>query len=363
MAAAVASGSAAGPVGGVSAATIGAIAELLSSDRPVTIVCGRGNLAETADVTMDALGALLSAAPNAKVLSALRRGNVHGSFLTGLTPDNGLGTLDMLRAAADGAIDTLVLLGADPLADVPDRALVSRAFDAVTTIIAVDGFLTESSTRASVILPAALSGEIDGSFVNLEGRLSPLQAKITPPGQARSDWMIAVEVATALGHDLEVVTIDEIRTALSAANPAFAAVDWASLVSAGDGPLLDISGHDAPVFGDPVVAPAPDGYGLRLVVDRKLWDLGTLVQQSASLRGLPAPAEIEMAAADFDALGIADGSDVTVEWPHGSATLVARRVKGLPRGAARVPFRLPGVDAGAMIDAAAVASEIRVAVA
>ncbi len=269
----------------------------------------------------------------------------------------------MLRAAAEGSIDTLVLLGADPMADVPDRSLVARAFDAVDTIIAVDGFLTESSSRASVILPAALSGEADGSFVNLEGRLSPLHAKITPPGQARSDWMIAVEVAAALDHDLEVVTIDEIRAALSATIPAFAGVDWAGLSTSGDGPLLDISGHDAPDFGDPVVAPAPDGYGLRLVVDRKLWDLGTLVQQSTSLRGLPAPAEIELAAADFDALGIADGADVNIDWANGSATLPARRVDGLPRGAARLPFRLAGVDAGEMIDASAVASEIRVAVA
>ncbi len=86
VAAAIASGTAVGPVGGVSAAAIGSIAELLGSGRPVTIVCGRGNLAETADVTMDALGALLSAAPDAKVLSGLRRGNIHGSFVTGLTP-------------------------------------------------------------------------------------------------------------------------------------------------------------------------------------------------------------------------------------------------------------------------------------
>ncbi len=372
VAAAIASRSTGADVGGVSAADMARIAELLSSDRPVTIIAGRANLAESATVTMDALGALLSAAPNAKVLSGLRRGNVHGALVTGLAPDvgldgthlasPGLDTIGMLEAAAAGKLDTLVLLGADPLSDVPDRALVEKAFDAVTHIVSVDSFLTASSKRATVVLPAAMSGEVDGSFLNLEGRLSPLHSKVTPPGQARSDWMIATEVAMAVDHDLDVVTLDDIRTKLSSAIPAFSTVDWASFGVNGDGPLLDIGGHPAPEFGEAVVAPAPDGYGLRLVVDRKLWDLGTMVQQARSLSDLPAQAEIHLAAADFDVLGIADGDDVTVEWPSGSASLAARRDVGLPKGASRIPFRLPGLDAGRLIDSTAVVAELRVAV-
>ena len=362
VAAAVAAGNTGVAVGGVAPAQLAAIAELLGSGRPVTVVAGRGNLAESADVTVDALGELLSAAPDAKVLSGLRRGNVHGSFVTKLTPDAGLDTIAMLTAAAEGSIDTLLLLGADPLADVPDRSLVERAFDAVDTIIAVDGFITDSSSRATVVLPAALSGEVDGSFVNLEGRLSPLQAKVTPPGQAWADWMIAVEVATALGHDLEAVTLHDIRAMMSASGAPFAGVDWDGLASAGDGPLLDIGEHPAPGFGDPVAPPAPDGYGLRLVVDRKLWDQGTLVQKSASLAGLAEPARIHLAPSDFDALGIADGNDVTVEWSGGSVELAVARDVGLPRGACRIPFRLPSVDAGAMIDSGAVVADVRVTV-
>jgi anaerobic selenocysteine-containing dehydrogenase len=174
--------------------------------------------------------------------------------------------------------------------------------------------------------------------------------------------MIAVEVAAALGHDLGVVTIDEIRSQMSASIPAFADVDWPGLSSTGDGPLLAVGGHPAPEFGDPVVAPAPDGYGLRLVVDRKLWDLGTMVQHAVSLRDLAQPASIHIAASDFDALGIDDGADVTVEWSAGSATMAAHRDRGLPKGASRVPFRLPGLDAGQIIDSAALVTDIRVAV-
>ena len=66
--------------------------------------------------------------PGAKVLPALRRGNVVGALQLGLTPSaGGLDATGILTAAADGRIDLLVLLGADPLDDFPDADLARRA--------------------------------------------------------------------------------------------------------------------------------------------------------------------------------------------------------------------------------------------
>ena len=88
----------------------------------------------------------------------------------------GLDTTGILRSAVNGTLDTLVLLGADPLADFPDSKLAAAAFERVGTVISVDTFMTASTSRADVVLPAAMFGEVDGSFLNLEGRLSPVQA-------------------------------------------------------------------------------------------------------------------------------------------------------------------------------------------
>ncbi len=94
----------------------------------VVIVAGRPNLAEPAEATVAALQALLGGIPSATVLPALRRGNVVGALSVGLAPArddrDGLATL---RAAADGKIDLLVLLGADPINDCPDADLARRA--------------------------------------------------------------------------------------------------------------------------------------------------------------------------------------------------------------------------------------------
>src|SRR6202521_4067454 len=99
-------------------------------------------------------------------------------------------------------MQALILLGADPLADFPDRTLAKRGVDGAGFVVAVDCFLTESSRRADVVLPAATYAERGGTFTNLEGRVARLGQKITPPGAAWADWMIAAELAFRLGGDL-----------------------------------------------------------------------------------------------------------------------------------------------------------------
>ncbi len=342
---------------------------LLSSGRPVTIIGGRGNLAEDPGFTARAVVALMDGVPGAKFLPALRRGNVHGALELGFAPgfepggvrssSSSLDAIGMLEAAAAGRLDTLLLLGADPLCDVPDRGLVERAFDGVSEVVSVDLFMTESCRRASVLLPAAGFGEVDGSFLNLEGRLSPVAAKVTPPGQARSDWMIAVEVAFAAGHDLGIGSLTECRQALSSSVASFSTIDWTDLPASDDGQLLDLSRSWSPELGPPVVSPPLDGYGLRLVVDRKLWDLGTMVQESKSLAKLPGEAALTLSPDDFDHLGVERGSEITVMTAHGKHRLSVQPSPTLPKGAAHLNFRLPGFDPGRLIVASESVIEIR----
>jgi NADH-quinone oxidoreductase subunit G len=377
-----------GKVAGVEPADLERVGELLASGRPVTVVLGRANLAESADYTAEAAVALHRAFPDARFLSALRRGNVHGALEVGLAPGllpgrvrldagwqpdgwsrapaaRGHDTRAMLQAAAAGEIDVLFLLGADPVADFPDRTLAQAGLERVPTVVAVDLFLTESSQRAHVVLPAVGWGETDGSFVNLEGRVSPLRQKVTHAGQARPDWMIAVDLALALGADLGFEGIGDIRAELSATVPGFVGLDWAAVEGDPDGPLLSTERPaGAPALAVPEIAPVAsptgDGYGLRLVVDRKLWDLGTTVQRSPSLRHLAPVATLEISPTELDRLGITPGAEVTLETDRGDfATVVHARV-GLPRGIAHIGFRLPGIDAGSLLDASRPVASVRV---
>jgi NADH-quinone oxidoreductase subunit G len=159
-----------GDVGGVPASQLGAARDLLGDG--AVVVLGRPSLAESAGATVDA-AAILSRLGGVRFLPALRRGNVMGALDMGLAPgvlpgrvglddgrgwfesawggvpeERGLDTAAMLQAAADGRLQVLVLLGADPLADFPDRELARRAVAGAGFVVAVDTFLNDSSRSA-----------------------------------------------------------------------------------------------------------------------------------------------------------------------------------------------------------------------
>ncbi len=374
-------------VAGVSARQLTDASKLLKSKRPVTVIVGRGNLAERDGYTVAALKSLRSGFPEAKFLSALRRGNIHGALEMGLTPgllpggqpldteidgwittpaERGLDTEGILRSAVKGEISTLLLLGSDPLTDYPDRNLVREAFDAVTNVVSVDAFLTESSQRANVVLPTTLAGESAGTFLNLENRLSPIRSKVTGPGQTRDDWMIAADIAAVAGGDLGFSTVSEIREEISALIPTFADIDWSEVDAAGDGPLIASSplvGSDLRTSGADYSVPVPSGdYGLRLVVDRKMWDLGTMVNESASQSQLHTEAYAGLASADATRLGVFDGDKVAVTAGDHQASLAVKVIAGLPAGSVHIPFRLPGFDPGEAISASFPVNEVAVEV-
>jgi predicted molibdopterin-dependent oxidoreductase YjgC len=214
----------------------------------VVVVAGRANLAESQESAVAALAVLLAGLPGAKVLPALRRGNVVGAIELGLTshaghdgradhdvsesgPDDPDDGLRVVRAAADGKLDLLVLLGADPINDCPDADLARRALAGARRVISIDTFLNGSNEHADVVLAAAAYGEKSGTTTNIEGRVTTVAQKITPAGTARPDWMIAVELANELGHDLGFGSVTEITDSIAANVPAYAGVTTAALIN------------------------------------------------------------------------------------------------------------------------------------
>jgi NADH-quinone oxidoreductase subunit G len=225
----------------------------LQLDGAVVCILGRPSVAESVDGILAAAGALRER--GATFLSALRRANVHGALEMGLAPGllpgrvprdggrewfsawgelpdaTGRDARGILEAAAAGQLQTLVLLGADPLADFPDRDLAARALAGAQTIIAVDMFLTASSSKAHVVLAAAGYAEKSGTTTNIEGRVSRLNQKVTPPGTARPDWMLAVELADRMGGDLGFTSLDDVWDEIERLAPSMRGITRARLAS------------------------------------------------------------------------------------------------------------------------------------
>jgi NADH-quinone oxidoreductase subunit G len=334
-----------------------AVAAQLASG-PVVVVVGRGNLAEHPGHTLDALDAVLGAVPGATVLPVLRRGNVRGAVQAGLTSDEGANGI--LQAAADGKIGCLVLVGADPIADAPDSELARRALAGARSIIAVDTFLTRSSHEAHVVLPAAAAGEKSGSTTNIEGRVSPVTQKITVHGTSRPDWMVAVELADHLGHDLGIDSLASAQASLAASVAVFAPADPESLAAAPDGVLLAAGPAGTVPTGTAAAAPERNSYDYRLVVSRVLYDQATGLAESPTLAPLARPAAVHLHPLDLDRLGAAPGSSVKVTSATASVVLPVAADPTVVRGTVWAAWNLPDTTIGELLDASASVVDVRV---
>jgi NADH-quinone oxidoreductase subunit G len=370
-----------GPAAGldVDDARLASVREQLGAGS-VAVVVGRSNLATSADFTVDAAAALHAAHPDATFLPVLRRGNVRGALDAGMAPGllpgrtalaaaggplrdawnllpaaPGLDAAGILAAAAAGRVECLVLLGADPVADFPDRDLARRALAGARRIVAVDTFLTESSRQADVVLAAAAFAEKDGTTTNIEGRVSPTARNVTPAGTAQADWMVAVELADRLGADLGLGSIAGIRTEIAAVSPLHAALGEAPP----DGIVFPGTGSSFTVADSGLAPPAPSSYDFRLVVDRELYDGAVFTAHSPSLAGLARGGGVSINPWDADRHGLTEGALVRVVTPRTSLVLAAHPDDRVPRGVARVAFNQPDAAIAELLDAGAAVMDVR----
>ena len=140
--------------------------------------------------------ALLVAVPGACVLPVLLEGATSGGDRGRARPGRGRFGHAGHHGGRVRARWCLILLGADPLSDLPDGELAERGLGAAT-VIAVDTHLTPSAPGRPSSSPPPGRAKA-GTTTNL-ARVTTLSQKITPPGSARPDWVIATDLATAMG--------------------------------------------------------------------------------------------------------------------------------------------------------------------
>ncbi|MCB0977247.1 MAG: molybdopterin-dependent oxidoreductase, partial [Acidimicrobiales bacterium] len=412
-----------------------AVRDALSAG-PLTVIVGRPSVGESGASALSAAVKVLEAFPEAKALSALRRGNVHGAIDVGLAPgllpgrvlladdgghfaeawgkvpaESGMDTAGILSAAANGAIDTLVLLGADPLADFPDRELARRGVAGARTVIAVETFANDSTASADIVFPAAGPAEVGGSTTNLEGRVTVLRQKVTPPGTARPDWQVAAELAFLLGDDLGFDDVESIWKELSTLSSLHEGLTVTDLLAEPDGVVADRRKQSAEAPAEPAdeaevpqaaeateaadeadtatsetgeddavvtenlaaslppmvgptgpvdyTAPPVDAYSLRLVTARRLYDRATITSKSPSLANLGGSSVARVNPSDLERLGLGDGDTVALTSSKGSLTTPVTTDADVPAGTVVVTWNQGDPSPNVLIDSGAAVTEVR----
>jgi assimilatory nitrate reductase catalytic subunit len=117
-----------------------------------------------------------------------------------VAPAPGLKAVDMFEAIRAGKIKALWVMATNPAVSLPDAGKVREAL-AACPFVAVSEVMAETDTSAfaHVRLPALGWGEKDGTVTNSERRISRQRAVLEAPGEARADWRIVADVASAMG--------------------------------------------------------------------------------------------------------------------------------------------------------------------
>ncbi len=360
------------------------VGKIIKKSDSVSVLLGRTSLAETSSIVEEGAIILQEYLPKAAFLPLLRRGNINGAIDMGLSPGllpgrcnleegseelqnnwpkrpthKGFNTKETLEAAVNGQIDVLVLLASDPLRDFPDSQLVKEAFERIETVIAVDIFTTDSVLQADIVLPAATTTEIDGSFTNLEGRISPIRKSVTPPGTARPDWMIALDLVQYLAPSAGPTTFKELCEEISKVSEIHKDLDLSKVEQIDqEGVLLNRALRKAQTT--PVKIPKQKANSFRLIVTRSMYDRGVLAAHSAALKGLAPGSQIKANPEDMEKLGITSESTARLIGSKGEIRTRLTPDPGIARGTIHALWNQEGPDIRKLIDSSLPLNDLKI---
>ncbi len=322
------------------------------AEGPLVALLGRtgygedGRLAEAVAAHVRSLGG--------KLLPLARRSNVYGALDMGLAPslapgrattDNpGKNAAQILEGLAEGSILGLLMVGSDPVRDVPNGELARQALEQARFVVALDQFLTDSSRLADVVLPVEGFAEKEGSVTNVEGRVQKVNRVVPGPGQSRPDWSILDDLSDRMGRSINLVSAEAIAKEIATEVPAYVGVTWDMLDAEKDGVVVPLPEATQPLVYLPADTPGKSFSGeLVLHYARTMFDDGVLMRHGPSLEHLASGAVAILNFDDARRLGLSDGDQADIKTSQGSARLTVRIDPSMNHGLVYVPFNQPGI--------------------
>src|SRR5947207_2823542 len=108
--------------------------------------------------------------------------------------------MQIFRFAELGSIRFLWITCTNPAVSLPELHRIRAILEQERLFVVVsDAFLTETAQLADVVLPAAIWGEKTGTYTNADRTVHISDQAVDPPGEARSDFEVLVEYAQRMG--------------------------------------------------------------------------------------------------------------------------------------------------------------------
>ncbi|MBP3265567.1 MAG: formate dehydrogenase subunit alpha, partial [Clostridiales bacterium] len=146
-----------------------------------------------------------------------------------LNPKPGLKATEVFPAAINGDIKGLYICGEDPMVTDPDTAHIEKALTSLDFFVIQELFMTKTARLADVILPGTAYAEKEGTFTNTERRVQRIRTAVPPPGQARLDTDIIIDLMNAMGYPQPHLTASQIMDEIASVTPSFAGISFERL--------------------------------------------------------------------------------------------------------------------------------------
>jgi formate dehydrogenase major subunit len=277
-----------------------------------------------------------------------------------LSPDPGLTVVEITRAALDGDIRGMYIMGENPFLSDPNVNKVRAALANLDFLVVQDIFLTETAEFADVILPASSYLEKQGTYTNTDRRVQLGRPAVDLPGGARLDWKIIQEVSTRIGYPMNYDSTEEIFDEFAGLTSSYATLHHDNLGPFGklwpnpdpaneEGPAVLFEDRFPTADGRARFVPAEwtaapelpdDDYPYVLNTGRLLehWHTGVMTRRARALDAIAPEAFVGIHPEDASELGLQDGDRVEIESRRGRIRLAARLTTREIRGAVFVPF-------------------------
>ncbi|EXI67721.1 MAG: Nitrate reductase [Candidatus Accumulibacter adjunctus] len=119
--------------------------------------------------------------------------------------------IELFAALRSGEVKAVWIACTNPAQSLPAQAEVRAALDAAAFVVLQEAYAdTDTAAFADLLLPASSWGEKEGTVTNSERRITHVVPAVTPPGEARDDWRIAVDFARRLGQRLAQPSGDDL---------------------------------------------------------------------------------------------------------------------------------------------------------
>ena len=272
----------------------------------------------------------------------------------------GLTVTEIMDAVHDGDIKAMYILGENPAMSDPDVVHARDALAKLDHLVVQDIFLTETANYADVILPASAFAEKTGTVTNTNRQVQMGRPAVPPPGDAREDWWIEVELAKRCGLPWDYQSPADVFAEMKQNMASLNNISWERLERQNAVTYPSLAPDDpgqAIVFGEGF--PRPDGrarftpaavippddvpdadYPMVLTTGRQLehWHTGSMTRRSKVLDAVEPEANCSLHPSTLRKLGVAPGGMIRLTTKRGSIEITAREDRAVAPDMVFLPF-------------------------